>query len=63
MTTGLSFGMKSRKVFPAGQQLISIHFNWVPVIAQNLKAMPWELPAYSDKADEAVRKAYRDLGL
>ena len=45
--TGLAYGMKGRKVFPEGWLLISIPFNWIPTITQNLKEMKWVLPAYS----------------
>lgn len=46
--TGLSFGTKSREVFSEGYILISIPFNWIPTITQNLKDMNWLPPAYTD---------------
>jgi uncharacterized protein (DUF169 family) len=45
--TGMHFGMKAREVFPEGLVIISIPYNWIPVITQNLKEMNWVLPAYS----------------
>jgi len=50
--TGLGFGSIGRKVFEPGWVLISIPYNWIPVIAQNLKEMKWELTAYTLGRDE-----------
>jgi hypothetical protein len=46
--TGLAFGMKSKEVFEEGWILISIPYNWIPVIAQNLREMKWVLPSYTE---------------
>ena len=46
-TTGLYFGMKGKQVFPEGWMLISIPYNWIPTITQNLKEMKWVLPGYT----------------
>ena len=62
MVTGLGFGLKARRVFPEGRQLISIPYNWLPVITQNLQEMPWVLSAYTDKDGESVKQAYIELG-
>ncbi len=45
--TGLGFGSIGREVFEPGWVLISIPYNWMPTIAQNLKEMKWELTAYT----------------
>ncbi len=45
--TGLSWGMKAHQVFPEGLFLISIPFNLLPTIIQNLKDMKWVPKAYS----------------
>jgi len=45
--TGLSFGMKAHESFPEGWIMISIPYNWIPTITQNLKDMKWVLPAYA----------------
>jgi uncharacterized protein (DUF169 family) len=64
VTTGLSLGMKSKKVFPEGRQLISIPYNWLPTITRNLGEMEWVLPAYlAPDLRQFVDKIYRDLGL
>ncbi|MBA7678782.1 hypothetical protein ES703_87060 [subsurface metagenome] len=45
--TGLSMGMKAHEAFPEGWILISIPYNRLPIITQNLKKMKWVLPAYA----------------
>lgn len=62
--TGFGTGMKARKLFPEGQQLISIPYNWVPIITQNLREMPWILPAWaSDDVGNFVKDIYSKLGI
>jgi uncharacterized protein (DUF169 family) len=64
VTTGLSCGMKAKKVFPEGRQIISIPFNWLPTITQNLQDMEWVLPAYTaDNIGEFVARLYTELGV
>jgi uncharacterized protein (DUF169 family) len=64
VTTGLSLGMKSKKVFPEGRQLISIPYNWLPTITRNLSEMEWVLPAYvTPDLQGFVAKIYEGLGL
>ena len=46
--TGLAFGMKSKEVYKEGYVLISIPYNWIPIITQNLKEMKWVLPSYTE---------------
>ena len=46
--TGLAFGMKAKEVFEGGQILISIPYNWITTITQNLKEMKWVLPSYTE---------------
>jgi uncharacterized protein (DUF169 family) len=45
--TGLAWGMKAHEVFPEGLFLISIPFNLLPTIIQNLKDMKWVPEAYA----------------
>ncbi len=62
--TGLGFGMKSRKIFPEGRFLISIPWNWIGKIAENLEEMEWDLPAYTMGAEkflEAAEKMHVDV--
>ena len=63
IVTGLGHGMKRRKLFPEGQQLISIPFDLLPSLLQTLRDMPWELPAYKPDGMEFVRKLLIDLGI
>ncbi len=55
ITTGLAYGMKGRKIFPEGLLLISIPFQWIPTITQNLKEMKWVLSAFSLDRDGFIR--------
>ena len=50
--TGLSYGMKVRRVLPDGLFLISIPFDLLPTIIQNLQEMEWNLEAYTLSKDE-----------
>ena len=54
--TGMSFGMKAHEVFPEGWILISIPWDWIPVIAQNLKEMKWVLPSYTDGREKYIKR-------
>jgi uncharacterized protein (DUF169 family) len=46
MVTGLSYGMNGRRVYPEGLLIISIPYQWIPTITQNLKEMKWVPPGY-----------------
>jgi uncharacterized protein (DUF169 family) len=46
MITGMAYGMIARHVFPEGKVLVSIPWNWLPTIIQNLKEMKWVLPGF-----------------
>lgn len=50
--TGTSYGMKLRRVLPEGLMLISIPFDLLPTIIQNLEEMEWYLKAYTMDKDE-----------
>ncbi len=60
--TGLTFGMKSRKVYPEGLILLSIPYNWLPVIARNLNQMEWALPSFTDTREEFLARHDRIMG-
>jgi len=62
-TCGFGHGMKRRNLFPEGHQLVSIPFDVLPSILQNLQEMPWDLPAYQPEGMEFVRKLLIDLGV
>ena len=61
--TGLGHGMKRRKLFPEGQQLVSIPFDLLPSILQILRDMPWVLPAFEPDGPEFVRRLIVKLGI
>jgi len=62
-TAGLGHGMKRRKLFPEGQQLVSIPFDLLPSILQTLQDMPWVLPAFEPDGPEFVRRLLVKLGI
>jgi uncharacterized protein (DUF169 family) len=61
--TGLGHGMKRRKLFPEGQQFVSIPFDLLPSMLQTLQDMPWVLPAFKPDGLEFVRRLMIDLGI
>ena len=61
--TGLGHGMKRRKLFPEGQQIISIPFDLLSSMLQTLQDMPWVLPAYKPDGAEFVRRLLIELGI
>lgn len=61
--TGLGHGMKRRKLFPEGQQIISIPFNSLTSILKTLNDMPWILPAYGPNGAKFVRQLRKKLNL
>jgi len=63
VTTGLGHGIKRRKLFPEGLQLISIPFDLLSSLVQTLQRMPWALPAYQADGPEFVRRVLLELGL
>lgn len=54
--TGLAFGMKAKEVFEEGWILISIPYNWIPVITGNLKEMKWILPSYTEGREKFLER-------
>ena len=60
---GLGHGMKRRKLFPEGRQIISIPFDLLPSLLQTLQTMPWVLPAYESDGLEFVGRLLDRLGL
>jgi uncharacterized protein (DUF169 family) len=61
--TGLGHGMKRRKLFPEGRQMISIPFDLLSSLMQTLQEMPWVLPAYKPDGPEFVRRLLDKLGI
>lgn len=62
MVTGLAFGMKAKKVFPEGQILFSIPYDWIPILIRNMNEMIFELPSYKESAEAFKEKENRIIG-
>jgi uncharacterized protein (DUF169 family) len=62
-TTGLGFGMKRRKLFQPGQQLISVPYNKLGSLLENLNEMPWVPEPYKENGQEYVNNLKKSLGL
>jgi uncharacterized protein (DUF169 family) len=63
VVTGLGHGMKRRNLFPEGRQMVSIPFDLLPSLLQNLQRMPWDLPAYQPDGLEYVQRLVKKLDL
>jgi uncharacterized protein (DUF169 family) len=61
--TGLGHGMKRRKLFPEGMQIVSIPFDLLSSMLQTLQVMPWILPAFEPDGMEFVKRLLNELGL
>lgn len=57
--TGLGYGMKSKKLLPEGLVLLSVPYDLIPMMLDNLAEMDWVLPMFTmseeEKADFAAR--------
>lgn len=60
--TGLAFGMKAKKVFPEGQILFSIPFDWIPILIHNMNDMKFKLPSYQESIEEFKQREHNILG-
>lgn len=64
MITGLYHGMKARQLFPEGLILLSIPYDRLPSIVNNLKEMEWALPQFVQGKEahlERMKKIAQDL--
>ena len=62
--TGFGFGMRSRRLFPEGQVLLSIPWDMLPRILKNLEEMEWVPESYTLGAEghkKKVRKIVDEL--
>lgn len=57
--TGFAFGMKSRRLFPEGLILMSIPYDRLPDIINNLQDMKWVPHSYTIGRDEHKKKVKR----
>jgi len=51
-TVGLSYGMRFRQILPPDTMLISIPFDLLATVIQNLEEMEWNLKAYTLEKEE-----------
>jgi uncharacterized protein (DUF169 family) len=56
MVTGLHHGMIARQLFPEGLLFLSIPYQIIPEITQNLKEMEWDLPQYSGGKEAHIER-------
>ena len=61
-TTGMCYGQISRQVYPEGQVIVAIPYNWLPTIVQALQEMDWILPSYTMGRDKFVSYFHNLLG-
>ena len=55
MITGLYHGMKARQLFPEGLILLSIPFDLLPGIVNNLQQMEWKLPQFTTGKEAHIK--------
>ena len=63
VTTGISYGMKMYKLYPAGMQIVSIPWHHIDRVLTNMKEMPWTVPGHTDKKEEFYKIAHARLGV
>ena len=62
--SGLGSGIKAKKIFPEGRQIISIPYNWLATITQNLNEIPWVLPAHAtDDLENLIKQIHDEMGI
>jgi uncharacterized protein (DUF169 family) len=59
MVTGMSFGAKAKEVFPEGWLLISIPWDKLVTVVQNLEEMTWVLPSYAEGREKFCQREAR----
>jgi len=57
--TGLSLGMQLLKVFPSGLFLVSIPWDLLPAMIENLQSMDWGLASEKESRDENWQRVLR----
>jgi len=54
--------LRVRQVFPQPQVLISIPYNWIPTVTQNLNELTWEPPEFTMDKDTFIQRRKQVLG-
>jgi uncharacterized protein (DUF169 family) len=60
--TGLGFGMRARRLFPEGMMLLSVPWDRLPGLIDNLREMDWEPPAFTLGREGHKKNVKRILG-
>lgn len=63
LTAGIGYGMKVKEAFPVGRQVISIPYDCLPIITQNLQEMPWIPPSFTEEGEEFDKKVFTEMGM
>jgi uncharacterized protein (DUF169 family) len=56
IVTGMTFGAKAKEIFEEGQILITIPYQKIPMVTQNLEEMEWVLPSYTDGREKFLER-------
>lgn len=64
VVSGMTLGSKSMKDPPEGQIIISIPYDWIPIITRNLQEMTWTPPLYEGgekaaKLEEEIARKFQ----
>jgi uncharacterized protein (DUF169 family) len=59
VVTGMSFGAKAKEVFPEGWLLISLPWEKMRMVVENLKEMTWNLPSYAEGREAFLQREAR----
>ena len=70
VVTGIGYGMRLQKILPEGLFVISVPFDVIPMLLENLQDMEWVLPIfgmsdeergeYSAKVMNEIRQEYEN---
>lgn len=63
ITTGVCYGMKMYKLYPAGMQIVSIPWHHIDRVLKNMREMPWTIPGHTDQKEQFYREAHARLGV
>jgi uncharacterized protein (DUF169 family) len=62
IVTGIGYGMKNQKLLPEGLFLISIPYDVIPMLLENLQEMEWVLPITKMSDEERSEYAVNVMG-
>jgi uncharacterized protein (DUF169 family) len=56
VVTGLSFGMRTKEVYPSGLVLIVIPYQWIPAVTYSLNKITWVPEAFTEGREKMVER-------